>query len=119
MDRKTISKIVKASGVSSGEMILVHFWGEDADKEIANNFMVAVAENGATPILVQQSRSANRDIFISAKESCFNERYFDFFANLMRCLMFLLIVLLFSVMRLMMISLSFTADIWLNFFQNL
>lgn len=52
MDRKTISKIVKASGVSSGEMILVHFWGEDADKEIANNFMVAVAENGATPILV-------------------------------------------------------------------
>ena len=109
MDRKTISKIVKASGVSSGEMILVHFWGEDADKEIANNFMVTVAENGATPILVQQSRSVNRDIFISAKESCFNERYFDF----------LLIVLLFSVMRLMMISLSFTADIWLNFFQNL
>ncbi len=81
MDRKTISKIVKASGVSSGEMILVHFWGEDADKEIANNFMVAVAENGATPILVQQSRSVNRDIFISAKESCFNERYFDFFAK--------------------------------------
>ena len=81
MDRKTISKIVKASGVSSGEMILVHFWGEDADKEIANNFMVTVAENGATPILVQQSRSVNRDIFISAKESCFNERYFDFFAK--------------------------------------
>ncbi len=81
MDRKTISKIVKASGVSSGEMILVHFWGEDADKEIANNFMVAVAENGATPILLQQSRSVNRDIFISAKESCFNERYFDFFAK--------------------------------------
>lgn len=81
MDRKTISKIVKASGVSSGEMILVHFWGEDADKEIANNFMVAVAENGATPILVQQSRSVNRDIFILAKESCFNERYFDFFAK--------------------------------------
>ena len=40
MDRKTISKIVKASGISSGELILVHFWGEDVDKDTANNFMV-------------------------------------------------------------------------------
>lgn len=37
MKRETISKIVKASGVSAGELVLVHFWGEDADKEIANN----------------------------------------------------------------------------------
>ena len=44
MNRNVISKIVKASGVSAGEMVLVHFWGEDADKEIANNFMTAVAE---------------------------------------------------------------------------
>ena len=40
MNKKTISKIVKASGISSGEMVLVHFWGEDVDKDIANNFMV-------------------------------------------------------------------------------
>ena len=26
MDRKIISKIVKASGVSAGEMVLIHFW---------------------------------------------------------------------------------------------
>ncbi len=81
MDRKVISKIVKASGVSAGEMILVHFWGEDADKEIANNFMIAVAEMGATPVLLQQSRSINRDIFSAAKEDCFGERYFDLFTN--------------------------------------
>lgn len=81
MDRKIISKIVKASGVSSGEMILIHFWGDDADKEIANNFMIAVAEIGATPVLLQQSRSVNRDIFLSAKESCFHEQYFDLFTK--------------------------------------
>ena len=74
MDRKIVSKIVKASGVSSGEMILIHFWGEDADKKIANNFIVAVAELGATPVLLQQSRSVNRDIFLAAKESCYGER---------------------------------------------
>lgn len=39
MTRKTISKIVKASGISAGEMILIHFWGEDNDKELANNFI--------------------------------------------------------------------------------
>lgn len=81
MDRKIIFKIVRASGVSSGEMVLVHFWGEDADKDIANSFMAAVAENGATPVLLQQSRSVNRDIFSAAGESCYGEQYFDLFAN--------------------------------------
>ena len=81
MDRKMISKIVKASGISAGEMVLVHFWGEDADKEIANNFIAAVAELGATPLLLQQSRSVNRDIFLAAKESCFGEQYFELFTK--------------------------------------
>ena len=81
MDREIISKIVKASGISAGEMVLVHFWGEDADKEIANNFMAAVAELGATPVLLQQSRSVNRNIFLAAKESCFSEQYFDLFTK--------------------------------------
>ena len=81
MGRKIISKIVKASGVSAGEMVLIHFWGEDEDKEIANSFMVTVAEMGATPVLLQQSRSVNRDIFLAAKESCFSEQYFDLFTK--------------------------------------
>lgn len=81
MDKKVISKIVKATGVSAGEMILVHFWGEDADKEIANSFMAAVAEVGATPVLLQQSRSINRDVFGAAKEDCFGERYFELFGS--------------------------------------
>lgn len=81
MDRKMISKIVKAGGISAGEMVLIHFWGEDTDKEIANNFIIAVAELGATPVLLQQSRSVNRDIFLAAKESCFGEQYFDLFTK--------------------------------------
>lgn len=81
MDRKTISKIVKATGLSAGEMVLIHFWGEDADKEIANGFMAAVAAAGAAPVLLQQSRSVNRDIFAAAKESCFGEQYFDLFTK--------------------------------------
>ena len=81
MNRKIVSKIVEASGVSAGEMVLIHFWGEDAEKDIANSFMAAVAQMGATPLLLQQSRSVNRDIFLSAKESCFGEQYFDLFTK--------------------------------------
>ena len=81
MESRIISKIVKASGVTAGELVLVHFWGEDADKEIANYFVAAVAELGATPFLLQQARSINREIFLAAKESCFDERYFDLFSK--------------------------------------
>ena len=81
MDRKIIAKIVKASGVSAGEMVLVHFWGEDADKQIANDFLAAVAGLGATPVLLQQSRSVNRELFLVVKESCFEQRYFELFSQ--------------------------------------
>ena len=81
MKSETISKIVKASGVSAGELVLVHFWGEDADKEIASGFVASVAALGATPVLLQQARSINREIFSTAKESCFDDRC------LMRCWM--------------------------------
>lgn len=77
MKKETISKLVKASGVSAGELILIHFWGEDADKDIANHFVASVAALGATPVLLQQARSINREIFSAAKESCFDDRYFD------------------------------------------
>lgn len=81
MKSETVSKIVKASGVSAGELVLVHFWGEDADKEIANSFVASVAALGATPVLLQQARSINREIFSSAKESCFDDRYFELFSK--------------------------------------
>lgn len=81
MNKETVKKIVKASGVSAGELILIHFWGEDEDKEIANDFAASVAALGATPLLLQQARTVNRDIFLSAKESCFDERYFELFSK--------------------------------------
>lgn len=76
MNTDCIRKIVKTSGVTAGETVLVHFWGEDADKAIANEFVAAVASLGATPILLQQSRTINRAIFENATGSCFGEKYF-------------------------------------------
>ena len=81
MNTEYIRKIVKASGVSAGEMVLVHFWGEDADKEIANEFVASVASLGATPVLLQQARSINCAVFRNAKEDCFGEKYFEMFSK--------------------------------------
>ena len=81
MTRETIAKIVKASGVSTGELILIHFWGENADKTVTDRFAAAVAALGASPVVLQQARSVNREIFAGAKESCFDERYFGLFSK--------------------------------------
>lgn len=81
MDRETIQKIVKASGVTAGELILIHFWGEDAEKAIANDFAVAVSSLGATPVVLQEARSVNRDIFQAATQTSFGERFFSLYAG--------------------------------------
>lgn len=77
MNTDYIHKIVKACGISAGERVLVHFWGEDGDKEVANTFLAAVASRGATPILLQQARSVNCRIFKSAADTCFDDAYFE------------------------------------------
>ena len=41
MTYEIIQKIIMASGISAGENVLIHFWGDDKDKNIANNFMIA------------------------------------------------------------------------------
>ncbi len=81
MKLEYINKIVKASGVTEGELVLVHFWGEDSHKEYANAFVAAVAALGATPVLLQQARSVNAEIFARATESSFGERYFEWLSG--------------------------------------
>lgn len=76
-----IRKIVKASGVTEGEVILVQFWGEDSDIEMMHNFAAAVAELGASPFELQQSRTHNRDIFTKVKRTSFDDKYYSVFEN--------------------------------------
>ena len=71
-----IQKIVKASGVTENELVLIHFWGEDTDKTIANSFIIAVASLGATPLFLQEARSINNYIFDSIPNERFGEKLF-------------------------------------------
>lgn len=79
MKRETINKIVKASGIQAGEVVLLHFWGEPEQMQILTDFSEAVAQVGASPLELVQSRSRNQKIFAAAKEECFGEKYFSIF----------------------------------------
>ncbi len=80
MERETIQRIVAASGVQAGELVLVHFWGEDADLPFAREFMNAVAALGASPVLLQQARTANQVLFAQLRER-FSEAFFARYAQ--------------------------------------
>lgn len=76
MEQRIIDKMVKASGVKAGEIVLVHFWGEGEELPIAWGFMEAVAALGASPVMLHQARSVNQRLFASAREGCYGEKYF-------------------------------------------
>ena len=82
MKKQMIDRIVKATGVTDGELILIHFWGEDNEIEIMHQFAEAVVAQGATPIELQQSRTHNYHMFSVAKESCFDEKYMSLFEKI-------------------------------------
>jgi len=81
MNKSIIKKLVKASGVSAGDLVLVQLWGEDDDISIMHNFAAEVAELGASPIEMQQSRKTNAVKFAALHENAFDEKYFKTLSN--------------------------------------
>jgi len=81
MNAETIRRIVRAAGVLPGENVLVHLWGGDACLHIAREFMCAVAACGASPVLLQQDREANRDLFSAAVDGGFDGRWLERFSG--------------------------------------
>lgn len=48
LEHNIIRKVVEAMQLKQGELVLLHFWGEDKDREILHNFSYEVARNGAS-----------------------------------------------------------------------
>lgn len=63
MNKEMIEKIVKAMELEEGQVVLINFWGEEADRDILHNFANAAASCGASPIEWMQSRTLNADLF--------------------------------------------------------
>lgn len=79
LERKLIEKLVEAMELKQGELVLLHFWGEDKDREVLHNFSYEVARNGATPLELQNARTQNLNLFEMATETCFPESYYKIF----------------------------------------
>jgi leucyl aminopeptidase (aminopeptidase T) len=77
MTKELIDKITRASGVKEGELVLVHFWGEDDNIAIMHQFAEAITALGASPLELQQSRMHNHAMFSQAGESSFQDKYFS------------------------------------------
>ena len=79
MNRQIINKIVKASGIQEGEMVLLHFWGEQEQEDVLEEFAETVVAAGASPLELRQSRGRNQKLFAQATERSFGEKYFSIF----------------------------------------
>lgn len=77
MKREIIDKIIKASGIQPGELVLLHFWGEREEEDVLEAFVEAVIAAGASPLELRESRTRNQKRFAVARETCFNEKYFS------------------------------------------
>ncbi len=68
-----------AIGIQKGEVVLLQFWGEEADRELLHKFSNQVAALGASPMEYQHARSNYVGLFKNVKEGCFSENYFKLF----------------------------------------
>jgi leucyl aminopeptidase (aminopeptidase T) len=69
----------EAIGIQKGEVILLQFWGEEADRELLHRFSNQVAALGASPVELQHDRSNYSILFKNMKEGCFSDNYYKIF----------------------------------------
>lgn len=81
MNRKVYDKIVKASGIQKGDMVIIQYWMNEQLSEDVQFLQAAIAGVGASPLLILQQRHMNQQIFESATEGCYDEKYFSIYEN--------------------------------------
>lgn len=75
-----IKKIVQAADIDKSDLVLLHFWGDDNNRDVLFSFEKEIASIGASPFILQQSRDANAEIFNGATDTTFNEKYYNLFS---------------------------------------
>ena len=71
----TVDKIVDAIGINETNTVLLHFWGEDDDRQQLHLFGYAIAKTGASSITLQQSRETNARLFNSRNKQLGDNYY--------------------------------------------
>lgn len=79
LKQEMINNMVEAMDIKKDELVLLHFWGEDNEREMLHMFEYAVAMIGAMSISLHQSRSINVELFCQMKSEQFSEKYYSIF----------------------------------------
>lgn len=76
-----IPNLVSGFEIKEGSIVLLNFWGENADLDILDKFALEVAKVGGIPIRWQQSRELIKNYFteVSQEYLDFPEKYYDIF----------------------------------------
>lgn len=78
MDSQMIERMVAAMNLHRQEIVLLNFWGEDAQRDVLRAFSKAVVAAGAAPLETQHSLTAYAACFAPMQNAVYTERYFDY-----------------------------------------
>lgn len=79
LQQDIINKMVEAMEIQKGELVLLHFWGEDNERDVLHMVEYAIARIGAVSISLQQSRSVNAELFSHIDNEQVYDKYVSIF----------------------------------------
>lgn len=76
-----IPNIASAFDFAKGEIVLLHFWGDNKDLDILDRFAIEIGKKGVVPLKLQQSREFIKDYYSEIEEDylVIPDKYFDIF----------------------------------------
>ena len=79
--KEIISNIAEGFEFDKGEIVLLHFWGDNKDLDILDKIAIEIGKKGAFPLKFQQSREFNYNYYseISNENLIFPEKFYEFF----------------------------------------
>ncbi|MBI9011495.1 MAG: aminopeptidase [Clostridiales bacterium] len=77
----SIHHIAKGFEFEKGEIVLLHFFGDNRDLDVLDKLAIEIGKSGAVPMKFQQSREFVKDYYsaVDKENLTFPEKYFDVF----------------------------------------
>lgn len=76
-----IPNIAEGFDVSKGDIVLLHFWGENNELDVLDRFAIEIAKKGAFPLKMQQSREFIKNYYteVDGEHLGLPDEYFETF----------------------------------------
>ncbi|WP_026524987.1 aminopeptidase [Butyrivibrio sp. MB2005] len=81
MKRDTYKKIVAASSIETGDLVLIQYWMNDSFSEDIGFLQAEIAAAGATPVMVVQNLSISQLINENATEHTYSDKFFKLYED--------------------------------------